>query len=200
MLKKVSDFYQTAVVNDLQCVAYAYRPIAIEKEADAPDFDPTTPGFLTLPVRITPDEDKGLNPSSDSGSPPSDSDEKDGRLSEESDQSQDVRPPMPRVDIGSLPDPVNIVIEIGGGDSEDEHHYGSSTEEAGVSSSKVESGPLQRWRKLRELDMADEREDIMDSQPPLNSTEFCEEAVQGQIFLGMTTLAHQPKTVRPHYC
>lgn len=198
MLKKVSDFYQTAVVNDLQCVAYAYRPIAIEKDADTPDFDPTTSGFLTLPVRITPDEHKRPDTSSDSGSPPSDSDEKESSPSEESDQSQDSQPPVPKIDIGSLPDPVNIVIEISGGDSDDEHHYGSLTEEAGVSSSKVESGPLQRWRKLRELDIADEREDIMDSQPPLNSTEFCEEAVQGQIFLGMTTLAHQPKTVRSH--
>ncbi|GJJ79029.1 hypothetical protein EMPS_11388 [Entomortierella parvispora] len=194
MLKKVSDFYQTAVVNDLQCVAYAYRPIAIEKEADAPDFDPTTPGFLTLPVRITPEEDKRLDPSSDSGSPPSDSDEKAGRESEESEQSQEVRASVPRVDMSSLPDPVNIVIEIDGGYSDDEHQYGSSTEDAGISSSKIESGPLQRWRKLRELDMEEEREDVMDSQPPLNSTEFCEEAIQGQIFLGMTTLAHQPKT------
>lgn len=36
MEKKIYDFYQTAVVNDMQCVAYAYRPINTANNARIP--------------------------------------------------------------------------------------------------------------------------------------------------------------------
>ncbi|KAF9351305.1 hypothetical protein BGX26_010654 [Mortierella sp. AD094] len=187
MLKKISDFYQTAVVNDLQCVAYAYRPIAIEKVEGDPDFDPSTPGIINLPVRAMDIDEMQYDKSSSYN----------GYESDEEHQDSQRRPSdNPRIDINSLPDPVNIVIEIGGdSDVEDDvQHYGSSVEESGPSLSKVETGPLRRWRTLRDINIPDDADDLMDPQPPVNTQEFYQEAVQGQIFLGMTTLAHQPKT------
>ena len=202
MLKKISDFYQTAVVNDLQCVAYAYRPIAIEKEQIDPEVDSSIPGFITLPVRIFPEqEDKKLESlPSDSGGPSSrnaDSEESDGTGFT---ASSSRRPSgTPNIDINTLPDPVNIVIDIGGPNDDDEevHHYGSSVDDSAVAGAKIENGPLQRWRKLREMELPEAEEELMDPQAPVHSQEFCEEAVQGQIFLGMSTLAHRPKTVSP---
>ncbi|CAO3568429.1 unnamed protein product [Mortierella alpina] len=200
MLKKISDFYQTAVVNDLQCVAYAYRPIAIEKEQIDPDVDSSIPGFITLPVRIFPEQEDKKPDSlpSDSGGPSSrnaDSEESDGTGI--TTPSSHRPSSTPKVDINALPDPVNIVIDIGGpSDDEEEevHHYGSSVDESAVAGGKIENGPLQRWRKLRDMELPDDEEELMDPQAPVHSQEFCEEAVQGQIFLGMSTLAHRPKT------
>ncbi|KAF9436969.1 hypothetical protein BGZ76_002420 [Entomortierella beljakovae] len=186
MLKKISDFYQTAVINDLQCVAYSYRPLVVEKSEGDPDFDPTTPGIINLPIRVIPEFDEMRYPLYNDGYESDDG------------QSDDQRWPSDnlRIDINTLPDPVNIVIEVGGeSDVEDEvQHYGSSVEESGLTSSKAEAAPLQRWRKLRDLDMSQDTEEILGPQPPVNSQEFYQEAVQGQIFLGMSTLAHQPKT------
>ncbi|KAF9583941.1 hypothetical protein BGW38_008058 [Lunasporangiospora selenospora] len=195
MLKKISDFYQTAVVNDLQCVAYAYRPIAISEEQYSAGFDPNLAGYITLPVRITNDADA--------------EDKKDSsyqwRHDHERDQIQEIGPATPqslmrqsiaKIDINTLPDPVNIVIDVPGDESdhEDQPQYGSSVEESALSSSKAETGPLARWRKLREMELRRAEEEMVESQAPIDTQEFCEEAVQGQIFLGMTTLAHQPKT------
>ncbi|KAG0019992.1 hypothetical protein BGZ80_004937 [Entomortierella chlamydospora] len=186
MLKKISDFYQTAVVNDLQCVAYAYRPIGIEKAEGDPDFDPLTPGIITLPMRAMDIDDMQYDQSSSYNGYDSD---------EEHQDSQRWPSDNPKIDINSLPDPVNIVIEIGGdSDVEDDAQHCGFVEESGPSSSKVETGPLRRWRALRDLNISDDADDLMDPQPPVNSQEFYQEAVQGQIFLGMTTLAHQPKT------
>ncbi|KAF8982648.1 hypothetical protein BGZ46_000897 [Entomortierella lignicola] len=184
MLKKISDFYQTAVVNDLQCVAYAYRPIAIERAEGDPDFDPTTPGIINLPVRVSPDLDEMQYDDSASYN---------GYESDE-EPSQRYTSDNPRIDINSLPDPVNIVINIGGdSDTEDQEvHDHEAVEESGPSPSKVETGPMRRWRKLRDMDIPGDVDE--EPQPPVNTEEFYQEAVQGQIFLGMTTLAHQPKT------
>ncbi|KAG0251334.1 hypothetical protein BG011_007717 [Mortierella polycephala] len=204
MLKKISDFYQTAIVNDLQCVAYAYRPIVIEKDQIDPNFDHSAPGFITMPARVVPDigDKRGEKFSSDSENPPSRRDDSDD------DEDRDVvavasntrrMSKSSRIDIDTLPEPVNIVIEINGpSDDEDEvQHYGSSIEGGGQLASNVETGPLQRWRKLRELELQeqDDQSEIMENpQAPIHTQEFCEEAVKDQIFLGMTTLAHQPKT------
>lgn len=202
MLKKISDFYQTAIVNDLQCVAYAYRPLAIEKGPEPLDFNSSANGFITLPLRVLPEtEDNKIDPqSSDSGHLSS---HEHGEIEEEPIPVSMQRSGQGRkMDMSSLPDPVNIVIHIGGdSDVEDEEqHYGASVEDQGVSTAKIDTGPLQRWRKLREMDLAqaeneEEGSQEHDSTPPIDSQEFIEEAIQGQIFLGMTTLAHQPKTV-----
>jgi hypothetical protein len=204
MLKKISDFYQTAVVNDLQCVAYAYRPLAIEKGPEPLDFNPSTNGFITLPMRVLPETDGNkLDPqSSDSGNPSShDHDE----IEEEPIPVSMQRSGQARkMDMSSLPDPVNIVIHIGGDsdNEEEERQYGASVEDQGASIARIDTGPLQRWRKLREMDLLqteddnEEEEEHLELAPPVDSQEFIEEAIQGQIFLGMTTLAHQPKTVR----
>ncbi|KAF9123590.1 hypothetical protein BGX30_001345 [Mortierella sp. GBA39] len=202
MLKKISDFYQTAVVNDLQCVAYAYRPLAIEKGPEPLDFNSSANGFITLPLRVLPEtEDNKVDPqSSDSGHLSS---QKHDEIEEEPIPVTMQRSGQSRkMDMRSLPDPVNIVIHIGGdSDVEDEEqHIGASVEDQGVSTAKIDAGPLQRWRRLREMDLAQAEneeeglEEHLDSTPPVDSQEFIEEAIQGQIFLGMTTLAHQPKT------
>ncbi|KAF9156424.1 hypothetical protein BG015_005393 [Linnemannia schmuckeri] len=202
MLKKISDFYQTAVVNDLQCVAYAYRPLAIEKGPEPLDFNSSANGFITLPIRVLPEtEDSKVDPQSSES----------GHLSshEHDEIKEDPIPvSMQRsgqgrtMDMSSLPDPVNIVIHIGGDsdDEDEEQQYGASVEDQGMSAVKIDTGPLQRWRKLREMDLAQAEnedegaEEHLDPAPPVDSQEFIEEAIQGQIFLGMTTLAHQPKT------
>ncbi|KAI8597036.1 hypothetical protein EDD21DRAFT_229650 [Dissophora ornata] len=202
MLKKISDFYQTAVVNDFQCVAYAYRPIAIDKELKVAEFDPEVSEFVTLPMRVMPDtEDKQSDKLPSENGVPSNHDEHEEEIEESKDTGSSSRGPseIKRIDISSLPDPINIVIEVGGVDGPDDddvQHYPSSVEESGISGSRVESGPLQRWRKLREMDMElpYEEEDETEPQPPISAQEFYEDAVQGQIFLGMATLAHQPKT------
>ncbi|KAF9899771.1 hypothetical protein EC991_008337 [Linnemannia zychae] len=204
MLKKISDFYQTAVVNDLQCVAYAYRPLAIEKGPEPLDFNSSTTGFITLPIRVLPetDENKAEPQSSDSGNPSNHSHEQDEIEEEPIPVSMQRSSQARKLDMSSLPDPVNIVIHIGGeSDAEDEvENLGASVEDQGAGTAKVDTGPLQRWRKLREMDLAQaeaeeqEEEEHIAPAPPTNSQEFIEEAIQGQIFLGMATLAHQPKT------
>lgn len=203
MLKKISDFYQTAVVNDLQCVAYAYRPLAIEKGLEPLDFNSSTNGFITLPMRVLPEtEGNKLDPQlSDSGSPSSN--DYDGIEEEPIPVSMQRSGQARKMDMSSLPDPVNIVIHIGddSDNEEDERQYGASVEDQGASTAKIDTGPLQRWRRLREMDLAqaegeeEEAEEHFEPTPPVDSQEFIEEAIQGQIFLGMATLAHQPKTV-----
>ncbi|KAG0298939.1 hypothetical protein BGZ98_010429 [Dissophora globulifera] len=203
MLKKISDFYQTAVVNDLQCIAYAYRPISIDTGDNALELDPSTSEFITLPVHILPDADEkpGDNsPSSDDVEISSVQQAQEDKQAEgeEGELSQRLTNTQ-RIDMRDLPDPINIVIEVEGvsdAGEDDFQHYPSSLDEAGASASKGESGPLQRWRKLREMDMEMPYDDEEDMEPPaaVGTKEFYEEAVQGQIFLGMTTLAHQPKT------
>ncbi|KAF9913999.1 hypothetical protein BX616_009167 [Lobosporangium transversale] len=198
MLKKISDFYQTAVVNDLQCVAYAYRPISFEKDKEDLGFDPTTTGFITLPPRIIPEaEDKLSEKLPVNNALLSRENEKHEGIDEilETPLNSKALLDGKRIDINSLPDPVNIVIHIGGdSDEEEDQNIGSPVEDSAMATSKSETGPLQRWRKLRELDAAEDIQDEFDTQAPVNTQEFYEEAVQGQIFLGMTTLAHQPKT------
>ncbi|KAF9924116.1 hypothetical protein FBU30_005856 [Linnemannia zychae] len=203
MLKKISDFYQTAVINDLQCIAYAYRPLVIEHGPEPLNFNSSTNGFITLPVRILPEieDNKDELQSTVNVNLSSYSREHDGIDEEPIPESMRRSSPGHKMDISSLPDPVNIVIHIDGeSDAGDmEENYGASVEDQGMNTSKVDSGPLRRWQKLRELDLAraeaeDEAEEHLDPAPPVDSQQFIEEAIQGQIFLGMTTLAHQPKT------
>lgn len=217
MLKKIADFYQTAAVNDLQCVAYAYRPLAIEMGENNAKFDPSTLEFVTLPVQVLPEVEDAQSEKPSFQNEIQD----DVAINEESEKATTSSPlsaGRPKIDVKSLPDPVNIVIDVGGdSDGEDDaQHYGASLDETGLATAKNEAGPLKRWRKLREMDqeldqeldqdqdqnqdhgddqLKDEAEEDMGPHAPINTQEFFEEAVQGQIFLGMTTLAHQPKTV-----
>ncbi|KAG9296240.1 hypothetical protein G9A89_014832 [Geosiphon pyriformis] len=53
--KKIYDFYQNAVINDMQCIAYAYRPINIENGNKIPFLnsncanDPEAASYIVLP-------------------------------------------------------------------------------------------------------------------------------------------------------
>jgi hypothetical protein len=155
MLKKIADFYQTAAVNDQQCVAYAYRPLAIETGQDNATFDPSIPEFVTLPVRVLPEVEDGQSEKSSSEDEVlskqhdvADNEIEDPEMAATSSPSSTGRL---KIDINNLPDPVNIVIEVGG-ESDDVQHYGSSLDETALSSARIETGPLNRWRKLREMD------------------------------------------------
>ncbi|KAG0245602.1 hypothetical protein BGX31_006961 [Mortierella sp. GBA43] len=215
MLKKISDFYQTAAVNDLQCVAYAYRPLVIDTEQSNEKLDPSTPEFVTLPVRVFPEADDEQG-----GKSPSENDplrQQGIAAGIEDPEKAAISTPSStgrlKIDINSLPDPVNIVIDVGG------ESYGEDDmnlyDDMAPGSAKVDAGPLKRWQKLRELDLGLDQEleeeqeqdqdpiqeqlegqddEDMGPQAPINTPEFYDEAVQGQIFLGMATLAHQPKT------
>ncbi|KAG0027796.1 hypothetical protein BGZ81_005289 [Podila clonocystis] len=197
MLKKISDFYQTAVVNDLQCVAYAYRPISIEQDSAIPPLDTSTPQIITLPNRVVEDDDKDGDKSSDKPNEPSEHmDDDTHSIDDEIERRLRARERSRAMSANHIPDPVNIVIRIGdASDTEEEGRQpGTSIEDSGVSVTKMETAPLQRWRKLREMDLSEDPETVTALETPMNETEFCKDAIQGQIFLGMTTLAHQPKT------
>jgi len=222
MLKKVSDFYQTAAVNDLQCVAYAYRPLAIEMDQDSAKFDPSIFEFVTLPARALPEAEDGQLESSSKHE--TILEQQKARYPEKAAMTSALlQTDHQDIAISSLQDHANVVIDVGGvGDGGcDAQQYGAPLDEAAVTLARVETGPLTRWRKLREMYQkenpdqdqgdqdqdhgqeydplqANEDEEEMGPQAPVNSQEFFEEAVQGQIFLGMTTLAHQPKTVRAY--
>lgn len=203
MLKKISDFYQTAVVNDLQCVAYAYRPISIEQDSAIPPLDTSTPQIITLPNRVVEDDDKDVDKSSGSDKLSGPSEHQDGdthSIDDEIERRLRARERSRAMSANHMPDPVNIVIRIGDASDteEDGRQPGTSIEDSGLSATKMETAPLQRWRKLREMELSEDPETMTALETPMNETEFCKDAIQGQIFLGMTTLAHQPKTVCFH--
>lgn len=200
MLKKISDFYQTAVVNDLQCVAYAYRPISIEQDSAIPPLDTATPQIITLPNRVVDEDDKDGDKSSGSDKPSGPSTHRDDdthSIDDEIERRLRARERSRAMSANHMPDPVNIVIQIGDASDteEDSRQPGTSIEDSGVSATKMDTAPLQRWRKLREMELSEDPESVTALEAPMNETEFCKDAIQGQIFLGMTTLAHQPKTV-----
>ncbi|KAF9303342.1 hypothetical protein BGZ74_003951 [Mortierella antarctica] len=199
MLKKISDFYQTAVVNDLQCVAYAYRPISIEQGSTIPPLDTSTPQIITLLNRVVEDDDKDGDKSSGSdksGGHPEHTDDDTHSIDDEIERRLRARERSRAMSANHMPDPVNIVIRIGDASDteEDGRPPGTSIEDSGLSATKMETAPLQRWRKLREMELSEDPETVTALETPMNETEFCKDAIQGQIFLGMTTLAHQPKT------
>ncbi|KAF9330506.1 hypothetical protein BG006_006536 [Podila minutissima] len=199
MLKKISDFYQTAVVNDLQCVAYAYRPISIEQDSNIPPLDTSTPQIITLLNRVVEDDDKDGDKSSGSDKPgghPEHTDDDTHSIDDEIERRLRARERGRAISANYMPDPVNIVIRIGDASDteEDGRPPGTSIEDSGLSATKMETAPLQRWRKLRDMELSEDPETVTALETPMNETEFCKDAIQGQIFLGMTTLAHQPKT------
>ncbi|KAI8970790.1 hypothetical protein BDB01DRAFT_731425 [Pilobolus umbonatus] len=69
MEKKINDFYQNALVHDMQCIAYAYRPIAttngkIKFLHENEDEDPGC-AFVVLPYKVPSDESENSSTSSD---------------------------------------------------------------------------------------------------------------------------------------
>ncbi|KAG0348719.1 hypothetical protein BG004_004433 [Podila humilis] len=215
MLKKISDFYQTAVVNDLQCVAYAYRPISFDQDSAVPPLDTSTPQIITLPNRINNDQvkddgEKSFGSSTHSNSyshshSPDNNNNDSHSMDDEIERRLKARERSRAVSAhNQMPDPVNIVIQIGdssdAGQEENSQPRETPLETAGISLAKMESAPFQRWRTLREIELSANPETIANLEDeggeyePLNETEFCNDAIQGQIFLGMVTLAHQPKT------
>ncbi|CAG8604208.1 7716_t:CDS:10 [Paraglomus brasilianum] len=76
MEKKIYDFYQNAIVNDLQCIAYAYRPINTENGNPIPFLDSPSSSNIAF-IMLPPSEDyvvyaaSGSNVSITTSNPPS---------------------------------------------------------------------------------------------------------------------------------
>ncbi|KAF9429528.1 hypothetical protein BGZ94_010368, partial [Podila epigama] len=215
MLKKISDFYQTATMNDLQCVAYAYRPLSIDQDSRLPTLNTSAPQTITLPDKVPVESMDRAATATPSGSEKTGSqaepavnvvvgsgDNDTDSVDDEIERRLKARERSRVISSTHIPDPVNIVIQIGDAsdnenDDDGQGHAGTSIEETGGAAARLDSAPLQRWRNLRELELSEGEQDEVDSGSNatiLNEEEFCKDAVQGQIFLGMTTLAHQPKT------
>lgn len=78
MEKKINDFFQNALVHDMQCIAYAYRPINTVNDDKIPFLNPTydkdeDPGcaFVVLPYK--PPSSDSSDSSNDSSGTNSDS-------------------------------------------------------------------------------------------------------------------------------
>lgn len=74
MEKKINDFFQNAIVHDMQCIAYAYRPINTVNDDRIPFLNPTDdkdedPGcaFVVLPYK-PPSSDSSDSSDSDTSS------------------------------------------------------------------------------------------------------------------------------------
>lgn len=173
MEKKISDFFQNAMVHDMQCIAYAYRPINTLHGQRIPflnpdDEDHEEPGcaFVVLPYK---------QPSSDSSSSSSSSSSNSSTTSNES----------PSLSYPELP----ISLE--------DNQQTPVPEES--SSSKAVA---QQRRSSRDSQWSTSSESTSDysfeEDEPVNEEEeetFYKEVVKGQIFLGMTAMCHQPKPV-----
>lgn len=168
MEKKINDFFQNALVHDMQCIAYAYRPINTVNDGRIPFLNPSddedeVPGcaFVVLPYKP---------PSSDSSDSSSDSSsESSSSSSASSHVRQDNKQPATTVGI----------IEK----ADNTRRTSKTTTSTSSSSSDTGSSDY----SFEEDEPVDEQEEAT----------FYKEVVKGQIFLGMTAMCHQPKQVMP---
>src|SRR3954453_23543456 len=129
-MNKIYDFYENAIINDMQCIAYAYRPINVENDnripflIDSPDDSIGT--YIVLPC-------------------PSEADKI--SISEDDDLSLSQKVRLERLKAGQL--------------------------EANLHDFSFDESTLTTQDEER----------------------FYQEVIQGQIFLAMATLCHQPKLV-----
>ncbi|KAI7885791.1 hypothetical protein K492DRAFT_123348 [Lichtheimia hyalospora FSU 10163] len=168
MEKKISDFFQNAMVHDMQCIAYAYRPINTLHGQRIPFLNPDNddheePGcaFVVHPYK---------QPSSDSSSSSSSS----------SSTTSNESPSL------SYPDlPISL----------DDNQQAPVAEES--SSSKAVAQRRRSSRDSQWSTSSDSTSDYsFEEDEPVNEEEeetFYKEVVKGQIFLGMTAMCHQPK-------
>ncbi|KAI9484564.1 hypothetical protein BDB00DRAFT_854740 [Zychaea mexicana] len=174
MEKKVSDFFQNAMVHDMQCIAYAYRPINTTHGHRIPFLNPIVedaeePGcaFVVLPFKP---------PSSDSSSTASSS-----SSSSSSQNSVNETAPQtgsPSLSFTGIPLSIESGAEAEPSSLPKKHRRRSSKTTAESSGSESTSD-----YSFEEDEPVDEQEEEM----------FYKEVVKGQIFLGMTAMCHQPK-------
>lgn len=167
MEKKINDFFQNALVHDMQCIAYAYRPINTVNDGRIPFLNPSDdededPGcaFVVLPYKP---------PSSDSSDSSSDSSSESSSLSSSSSHVQE-----------NGRQPANSVAII------ENTPKSRRTSKTATSSSSDSSDTGSSDYSFEEDEPVDEQEEAT----------FYKEVVKGQIFLGMTAMCHQPKQVK----
>lgn len=174
MEKKISDFFQNAMVHDMQCIAYAYRPINTINGQRIPFLNPDSedheePGcaFVVHPYK---------QPSSDSSS-----------SSSSSGSSSSTTSNLPSLSYPELP------ISL------DDNQQAAAPVEEESSSSKAVTQQRRSSRDSQWSTSSDSTSDYsFEEDEPVNEEEeetFYKEVVKGQIFLGMTAMCHQPKPV-----
>ncbi|KAI8393406.1 uncharacterized protein BYT42DRAFT_5272 [Radiomyces spectabilis] len=198
MEKKINDFFQNAMVHDMQCIAYAYRPINTVNGSRIPflnpnDDDNEDPGcaFVVLPYK-SPSSDQFS--SSDSSSMTSTS------------SAQPSRPPS----LPPAPSPVPSVsfASITMSLDKDAFMAPQPMPSVDVNKNTLTSVPSRHSpKKLKEVHASDDDSDSdsdndgstdysFEEDHPVDEQEeetFYKEVVKGQIFLGMAALCHQPK-------
>lgn len=169
MEKKINDFFQNALVHDMQCIAYAYRPINTVNDGRIPFLNPSDdededPGcaFVVLPYKP---------PSSDSSDSSSESSSESSLHHSNGKQPANIEnaPKSRRTSKGTTASISRSTT--------------ASTTNSSGSSESSETGSS---------DYSFEEDEPVDEQ---EEATFYKEVVKGQIFLGMTAMCHQPKQV-----
>lgn len=165
MEKKVCDLFQNAQVNDMQCIAYAYRPINTTNGEKIPFLEQSgdygsDPGcaFIVLPYN---------RPSTDNSSLSSGSTD-DKQIEQDDDGEQ-----------GTSAAPITAASEI------------SSTQDL------TRKRPYRHKSKNSDDEALDFSFQDIAEVNQVDEERFYKEVVKGQIFLGIATLCHRPKLVRP---
>lgn len=176
MEKKINDFFQNALVHDMQCIAYAYRPINTVNDGRIPFLNPSDdenedPGcaFVVLPYKPPSSDSSSSSRSSTSSSSDSSSTESSSTAAAASSTTSTKK---------NGKKPANEVIKV-------EHTKRTSSTSAATSNSNssISSETGSSDYSFEEDDPVDEQEEAT----------FYKEVVKGQIFLGMTAMCHQPK-------
>ncbi|KAI8076326.1 uncharacterized protein BX664DRAFT_344388 [Halteromyces radiatus] len=185
MEKKIHDFFQNAEIHDMQCIAYAYRPINTSNGGRIPFLNPSDdenedPGcaFVVLPYKP---------PSNDSSSSDSSSSSSDMSSSASIDHSEDFTTTK-KVHQGktSPSSPKNHRSRKTSNNNNNIIHHPSHTVDNHDSSSQSSMNN----DSLSETDYSFEDDEPVDEQ---EEETFYKEVVKGQIFLGMAAMCHQPK-------
>lgn len=173
MEKKINDFFQNALVHDMQCIAYAYRPINTVNDGRIPFLNPSDdededPGcaFVVLPYKP---------PSSDS------SDSSSSESSSESSSPSSSSASSHHVQGSNGKQPASSVAIIENPPKSRRTSKGTTASSSSSESSETGSSDY----SFEEDEPVDEQEEAT----------FYKEVVKGQIFLGMTAMCHQPKQV-----
>lgn len=168
MEKKINDFFQNALVHDMQCIAYAYRPINTVNDGRIPFLNPSDnededPGcaFVVLPYK-----------------PPS-SDSSDSSSSSDSTESTSISSSRKKQQQQNGKQPASEIIKVERLNKR--NSTSSNLHQATSSNTSSETGSS---------DYSFEEDEPVDEQ---EEASFYKEVVKGQIFLGMTAMCHQPK-------
>lgn len=194
MEKKIFDFYQNAVIHDMQCIAYAYRPINTSNGKKISFLNPSDdnnvdPGcaFVVLPYKPPSNGSSSSSSSSSSGnsstssiSDEEDDGEEEGFNSNVSNRkiARDKRIGNSNNSMANATTATTVTIK-----TDSNNHISNSIDSVSTSTT----------------DDPDYTDYSFEDDEPVDSEEeetFYKEIVKGQIFLGMAAMCHQPKQVK----